>query len=460
MQKKLVGTLAPLSALKSAKLGETGTFAVGRQFLKWLKSSHQHAWQLLPLHQTQLEPNSASVHVPSPYKSYGIGLCESYLSKEYLDLEPDLEELSQFENENSDWLQDYAFFCALRDYFQTDDWSLWEKGVRDRDNDALRNMERKLAREIRNHIVIQYRLHKDYSALRKQAKDRDISLLGDFPFYIGYSSPLVWANQELFELDENKKMTFVSGLPDGPKAHFGRQVWNHPLYRWEEKDKGIMELWKLRMRYSSSLYDYVRLDHAKGFFNYGAMSINNQQEDQLKKGLGKKALVELLDYSQELGIQVFAEDSGDKLGELRNTLKEYDIPGIRVLRYAMAGKGGKEIDLTYADVSSYKSNTVAYTSTHDTETLLGFLEILTQKQKQLLSTSAGVEYSDSDKILATNLRTAVINSPANVVIIPIQDWLLTKDRINIPGTEKEVGDTNWRYQLNTPVEYLPPPQLN
>ncbi|HVF69844.1 MAG TPA: 4-alpha-glucanotransferase, partial [Xanthomonadales bacterium] len=97
----------------------------------------------------------------------------------------------------------------------------------------------------------------------------------------------------------------------------------------------------------------------------------------------------------------------------------------------------------------------AYTTTHDTETIVGYLEILTAEQKRTLSEVSNVKYDPENKIFAKRIRDALINSPADMVIFPIQDWLLTTERINIPGTEREIGDPNWKYKLITPVENLP-----
>ena len=132
-------------------------------------------------------------------------------------------------------------------------------------------------------------------------------------------------------------------------------------------------------------------------------------------------------------------------------LKEMEIAGIRIFRFAIKGD---EINEHYADVNSYPENCVAYTTTHDTETLLSYIQSLTHEQKQKLADYTEVSY-ESDKDLTKKLRNAVVHSSAKTVIIPMQDWLLTTDRINIPGTEKEINDLNWQFKLGCPVEELP-----
>src|SRR5258706_14021772 len=103
---KIIGTLVPLSALFSSTYPkeDKGTFSAGFAFLNWLKKTHQSAWQLLPLHETQLEPTGIN-HVPSLYKSFSIGMSPKYLPEDYMELITAQKELDIFTNENIVCLQ-------------------------------------------------------------------------------------------------------------------------------------------------------------------------------------------------------------------------------------------------------------------------------------------------------------------------------------------------------------------
>ena len=87
-----------MSALTSRKTdkNDDGTFATGLIFLDWLKKTNQSAWQILPLNETQLEPGSSTKHIPSPYKSYGIGLDPKYLSESFVGMYPSSSEKRDF----------------------------------------------------------------------------------------------------------------------------------------------------------------------------------------------------------------------------------------------------------------------------------------------------------------------------------------------------------------------------
>ena len=458
-KQKIIGTLVPVSALRSNKQSEKdwGTFETGLYFLNWLSKTHQSAWQLLPLHETQLEKGSATKHVPSPYKGYGIGLDPKYLPlSAKAQKRKSANGIEKFSKDNKEWIEDYALFCALRDHFGTDDWRKWDENLRGRKKPALDYYSKLLRREIEQHTLVRHRLYMEYAKLRRKAKKLKIKLVGDLPFYISVNSPLVWAHQDAFQIEKDGSLNKVSGIPDTPSAHFGRQVWGHPLYRWgkETQNAKVVNFWKIRLHYLSTLFDSIRFDHAKGLFEYGVIHPNNEKVDQYVKGPGLAVFEELVSYSQRIRLTIFAEDSGENLSEIRKSLAKLKIPGIKILRFALNEKKEK-INREYAQIAAYPKLTVAYTTTHDTEPLLGYLNKLSVGQKKSLSKATGVKYDPIGKIFAERLRRAVIESPADVVIIAMQDWLLTLDRINIPGTEKEVNDQNWQYKLKIPVEELP-----
>lgn len=455
---KIIGTLVPMSALFSSVLPkyDKGTFATGLIFLDWLKKTNQSAWQVLPLYETQLELGSQTKHIPSPYKSYGIGLAPKYLHTFFADVYPTEEEKHNFISENHEWIHDYVLFCALRDYFKTDDWRVWDDGLRSRNPKTLTEWSELLSKKIDTYIITQWRLHTSYAKLRSKAKKLGIILIGDISFYVSLQSPLVWANQDIFQIKKDGNMSYVSGAPGGAKSLFGRQIWGHPLYNWENKNchKAITAFWKMRLAHISKLFDFVRFDYAKGFFQHDAIDIKNPNGDTYKKGPGSIFFKELILFNNQNGVTSFAEDCGRNLEQLQLSMKKLHIPGVKIFRFGFDEKKGK-INEEYIRPAMYQANSVAYTTMHDTETLLGFLHSISNKQKQTLAERAHVSYDSNDTLFAKKLRNAVIASPANVVIVPIQDWLLTTDRINVPGTELAVNDPNWHYRLKTPIEELP-----
>lgn len=454
---KIIGTSAPLFCLKSSapelKNEKHGTTATAAVFLKWLKATGQGAWQILPLSETHLEPGSTTIHVSSPYKGYGIGLDPKWLSEEDTSAMPTASELRTFLRVEKDWVGDYTLFCALRDRFGTDDWSVWEKPIRQRKPKAIRAWKDELAKDIEEYAVMQWRCHRAFGRLREAARRNGILIIGDLPFYIPFRSPLVWTYAESFQLEKDGTMERVSGLPNGPKAHFGRQVWGHPLYRWKRKRR-VLALWKRRIDYFARFYDMMRLDHAKGFFHYGSMCPSNPNRDSIEKGPGREALKAIIIHARKLGLEPYAEDAGDRLEGIRETLKAFEVPGIRILRFAY-NERRKSIEPDYANVSNYPENSLTVTSTHDTIPIKAYIAKLSAKERAHVATHVGIETSDDAELFMSRLLASGIHSPSRITLVQMQDWIRSEARINTPGTETPTSDPNWRYRMEIPIEKLP-----
>lgn len=459
-EERTLGTAAPLWSLRSSRPGAgdeaCGTFETGRRFLDWLSRTGQTAWQLLPLSRTHLEPGSKRIRVPSPYKGYGVGFDPRHLSPALRDVMPLPEERRRFLKEQRWWIDDYALFEALTDRFGTDDWTAWPAAFRDRSPSALARFRKEGAEAIERAVVGQWRLSLDFDRLKAEARRRGIALLGDLSFYLPLRSPLVWANRACFDIGADGTLRRVSGVPDGPRAHYGRQIWGHPLYRWSHRGawRAIAALWRRRVAYHAFLYDHMRLDHAKGFYAYGAMDVRDRSKDRILPGPGTAQLDAVIAEARARGLGLYAEDAGDRLEELRRDLRSRRVSGIRIFRYAYNEKK-KIIEHDYAEPRHYPKNAFAYTTTHDTVTLMGYVRLLTMAETKKLCGHLVAALKTDARAQAATFRRLVLRSPAGTVILPIQDWLLSVDRINVPGTEKAVGDPNWRYRVPSPIEALP-----
>lgn len=453
---KTIGTFLPLTALRTdeslAAGRESGTILEALQFIDWLSSTGQGAWQLLPIAETHLEPGSPSTRVPSPYKGYGIGIDPAFIPPSRK--APTETELREFSRRHSGWLDDYALFCAIRDSSGTDDWTSWPEPLRQRDPSAIKEWAARHATQIRTHEAAQCAAHVAFTELRVHARAARVQLIGDLPFYLPLRSPLVWAFQECFDIHSDGKLRRVSGVPSGPKSYYGRQVWGHPLYRWKVTPERLAALWRMRIAHDATLYDRIRFDHVKGFYDYGAMDLTEPAQDAYLSGPGSATLAQLVAFARHLGLAPFAEDAGDKLDRVRHDLDRLAVPGVRILKFAYDERI-KRFSKGYAEVRRYPRSSVAYTSVHDSDPLLGYARALDDRDRRRLCRRLRLPYAADEISLCTLLRDLAIRSPSELVIIPLQDWLLISDRINVPGTEKEQGDTNWRWRMPLTIEELP-----
>jgi 4-alpha-glucanotransferase len=456
---KLIGTSMPIASLRTKESNESldhGTLVDAFIWLEWLAKTKQRAWQVLPLSQTHLEPGTTKRHAQSPYKGYGIGLDPRYLDGPWATTKPTPTELDSFRKREKAWLKDYVLFCAIRDRVGTDDWTSWPTELRQREPEALDAWATDNAAVISDLETEQWRLDHGFRRLRQRADALGIEIIGDLAYYLPLQSPLVWTNQTSFNISPNGSMRQVSGIPDGRKAAFGRQVWGHPLYRWDTPSQAgnPLDIWNIRLAAAANIHQSVRVDHIKGLYRYGVIDLDDTRRDHLATGPGLDALVALRSEATKLNLRLIGENLGGNTAAPRTDMERLGIPGIRVLCFAYNFRQN-ETNLFFADVHRYPENCYACTTSHDTETLIEFVLRLSENQAMHLCEHLQISYSDDKELLSNRMRQRLIDSPAKYVIIPLQDWFLWPDRINVPGTETPTDDPNWRWRMPVPVEELP-----
>jgi 4-alpha-glucanotransferase len=75
-------------------------------------------------------------------------------------------------------------------------------------------------------------LFREADQLKQYVHGRGIRLIGDLPFFVSTDSSDVWADPELFLLDERSRPTVVAGVPPEYFSADG-QLWGNPVYNWE-----------------------------------------------------------------------------------------------------------------------------------------------------------------------------------------------------------------------------------
>jgi 4-alpha-glucanotransferase len=349
-------------------------------------------------------------------------------------------EMNQFCLEHQDWLDDYALFVALADSFGTADWSRWPKELLQREATALERWRLRLSQSIAQEKFIQFIFHRQWWALKKLANENQVSLLGDLPIFVAYESADVWANPHCFYLNEGGKRTVVAGVPPDYFSETG-QLWGNPLYRWDALARDDYGWWVQRLRHSLQLYDSIRLDHFRGFEAYWEIPADapTAEKGQWVKGPGTSMFRAA---ENQLGkLPIVAEDLGMISDEVHQLREDLQFPGMRVYQFGFDDEGGR-----YHRPESYVENCVAYTGTHDNDTIVGWLQSRSKRLKpgeDILD-----EYLDPRAPDAYwHIVCQVAESAASTVIIPVQDILGLDNgaRMNVPG----LPDGNWGWRVET-----------
>ena len=477
MFKRSSGVLAHVTSLPSPHgVGTMGKTA--RDFVDFLAAAHQTYWQVLPLGHTGFGD--------SPYQCFSAAAGNPYLidmdllvedglltadevrqgdfnasadtadfeqladtrwplfRKAYSRVTPEMrEKIAVFTEKNSEWLPDYALFMALKEekYHHMPVYMWPDKDVRDRKPAALEKVTAELRDEVDFRIFLQYIFFKQWTALREYANEKGIQIIGDIPIYVAMDSADTWANPWLFKLDEKNCPTQVAGCPPDGFSATG-QLWGNPLYNWEVHRNSEYEWWIKRISNCFRLYDVVRIDHFRGFDEYYAIPYGDKTAENgwWEKGPGIDLFRAI---SARLGDrEIIAEDLGYMTDSVKQLVEESGYPNMKVIEFAFDERDtGNASDYL---PHNYPRNCVVYTGTHDNETLLSWLDDITPGERRQVREYLN-NFKDSGKELCDDLICLVMQSVANLCIIPMQDYLGLDNsaRMNQPST---LGK-NWKWRL-------------
>ena len=399
--------------------GKPGTLgAPARAFVDWLASTGQRYWQILPANPTDSfgSPYAGTSVFAGNERLLAVGGDELRARMEAFEPDAVYEEFMQA---NADWLDPYCCFAAISELEGTDCWQQWRPEWRCYAPELLDDP--RLAGGIRLHRFAQWEFEWEWMDLRAYANARGVRIIGDIPMYVAACSADVWATPEQFCLDADGNAQLQAGTPPDAFAKDG-QLWGNPCYRWDAMCADGYAWWMRRLARTFALYDVTRLDHFLGFQNYYAVPAGKTAlEGAWHEGPG----IDLFRRAFELlgPLPIIAEDLGSVTPATRALLAQVGCRGMDVLQFADGDvRGGW----------TPRAGKVAYTSTHDTQTLVGWCA-----ERFGLDEAAARE-------LAERLMRETYASGADVVMCTLQDAALLGDdaRMNVPG----VAEGNWSWQ--------------
>ncbi|MBO5240745.1 MAG: 4-alpha-glucanotransferase [Clostridia bacterium] len=475
-RKRQAGILMPVSSLPSSQgIGTLGEGAYA--FVDWLESAGMKIWQVLPLLPTG--------YGDSPYQSFASDALNYYFidfdalaqqglldKSDYEDLDWGKDErrvdygkqfsqktqvlrkaFAAFDKTDDKWREflafgqyyDFALFTSLKIRFGYKAWDEWDEPLKRAQKDAIAAHEKEYREEIEFWQFTQFVFLEQWKKLKAYANGKGISIMGDMPIYVAYDSVETWLyRKELFALDRKGNVSLRAGVPPDDFCEDG-QLWGNPVYDWKKMKKDGYSWWKNRIRYAFSLFDSVRIDHFRGFDRFYAIpaSAETAKEGEWQDG-PKVALFEDMKTCA-----IVAEDLGVIDEGVRTLMRDTGYPGMKVFEFAFNGDPENE----YLP-SQYSENCVAYTGTHDNDTLRAFLENMDKKQRREFEEALEAECLKADvayicETLEDECESIVrllMSSKANVVIVPMHDVLCFGEeaRLNAPST---VSDRNWTFRF-------------
>ena len=469
------GLLLHLTSLPSPfGIGDLGPWAY--KFIDFLAEARQSYWQILPLNPTDLGRGNSPYHSASAFAGNPLLISPELLFQDGLLNQEDLSgqgkfsearvdyfearsfkerllhqafehfktskenhDYEEFRAQNAYWLDDYTFFMALKAHFRGEVWSEWPEALRERNPDDLESMGKTLQDAIEREAFLQYLFFKQWHMLKDYCNKKDIKIIGDMPIYVVHDSADLWVRPELCKLDEKRRPLAVAGVPPDYFSETG-QLWGNPVYRWDVLKERGYDWWIQRLEHAFSLFDFVRIDHFRGFVSYWEVGAD---EKNAINGKWVEAPAEdffrvILDRFPEAPI--IAEDLGLITPDVWEVMDHFGFPGMKVLLFAF----GDDLPTNPYAPHNYIKNCVVYTGTHDNNTARGWFEKEAKpEEKTRLAIYLGREIAAKE--VHWELVRLAMMSVANTAIIPIQDILGLGEpsRMNRPAKK----DGNWKWRL-------------
>jgi 4-alpha-glucanotransferase len=340
-------------------------------------------------------------------------------------------EFETFQAQEFNWLSDFALFMAIKEAQGGVSWEHWPEPLRQRAPQVLQQARQSEA--VQRHAFRQFLFFRQWNALRAYAHSQGLKIVGDAPIFVAYDSADAWANPHLFYLNEEGLPTVVAGVPPDYFSSTG-QLWGNPLYRWEVHAQSDYAWWLARLRAIFKQVDLVRLDHFRGFAGYWAVPYGNLTAEigEWRPGPGQQFFAAIREALGDLPI--IAEDLGVITPDVIEMRDAFNLPGMRIFQFGFGSPRDPFLP------HNYVRNCVAYTGTHDNDTVRGWYKTAPKKEQRLAR-----KYLNATE---RNLPWAMIRmlwaSVANTVVAPMQDLLALgpEARMNFPG--KPAGNWGWR----------------
>ena len=462
------GILMHISSLPNPYgIGSMGKCAY--EFIDFLEAAGQTYWQVLPLCPTG--------YGDSPYQSFSVFAGNPYL----IDLDFLIEEgllekqeaesfswgqnhqrvdyASLYENrckllllafrrfhpddafysfieENSQWLSDYSLFMALKDRFGGKPWQEWPRELMLREPEAMAACREEMAEQLQFHYFLQYLFFRQWQALRRYAGEKGIRIIGDVPIYVPLDSSDVWANPQLFQLDENCRPQMVAGVPPDSFTAEG-QLWGNPLYDWDKMKQQNFRWWIQRLSAAAKMYDMIRLDHFRGFESYWAVPAGdkNAMNGCWKPGPAMDFIRAVQEAFPDLDF--IAEDLGYLTPEVHQLQQNSGYPGMKVLQFAFDSREASNY-LPH----TYTVNSVCYTGTHDNLTLAQWFREAAEEDIALAKAYLGLSQEEG---YVWGMIRGCMSAVSKLSIVQMQDYLELggEARMNFPGT---LSGNNWSWR--------------
>lgn len=481
------GVLLHITSLPSLYgVGDLGKSAY--EFCNFLVETDQSYWQVLPLNPTlpvfgnsPYSSNSAfagnpllispdllvedgylsnrclqcGADLPSGKVDYGqsLSLKLKILDKAFRNVKKNLHNNDQFNDfcsENSHWLDNYSYYCSLKEYFGDHGWIDFPEEIKDKKEPGFSDFKSELSDSILKNMFCQFLFFRQWNLLKQYCNNNGVKIVGDLPFYVNHDSEDVWSNRNYFKLDNDGNPLFVSGVPPDYFSETG-QRWGNPVYNWARLKENNYEWWTRRIEHNLNLFDILRLDHFRGFASYWEIPVEEKNAVN-----GRWADVPSEDFFEMLlsrftPERFIAEDLGEITSDVVELRDKYNFPGMNVLQFAF----GDDYPNGSFLPENNREHSIIYTGTHDNNTTLGWWnKEATAEQRRRVTEYIGESEDFDGSDINWKFIELALGSRARISIIPLQDILGLGDESKMNKPSLSDGNWQWRFEYSLIVDKL------
>lgn len=352
----------------------------------------------------------------------------------------------EFTKNNRKWLKDYCVYTVTKEYENGKEWYDWaDEDLKNHNTEAVEKAYQKHKDTIEFLEFLQYEFFRQWEEVKDYANKNGVEIIGDLPIYVSLASSDVWAHRELFDLDSKGHPNAVAGVPPDYFSADG-QKWGNPLYDWEQMESNGYNWWLDRLAQMFDMFDIVRIDHFRAFASYWAVPADapTARNGEWKKGPAMKFFSKVIDrYGDD---RIIAEDLGVIDDGVLKLIKDTGFLCMRVMQFGFDSRG-ESIHL----VHNFPTNCVAYTGTHDNNTVLGWLWEASPDDREFALDYCSYQGNDwarggfESESVKSVIKT-LWRSNALITVVPVQDLCgFGKDtKMNMPG----VPNGNWAFRLS------------
>jgi 4-alpha-glucanotransferase len=297
-------------------------------------------------------------------------------------------------------------------------WYEWPDRLRSFDHLAIEAAQKQLVEKIHRKNVLQFLFLRYWERLHSEAQYLGIRIILSVPVFVPHNSYELWANQSLFFVDGEGKMTATSGFSPSKKMERGMRF-PGPQYRWNRIKGDGYKFWINRLRRELQVVDLVSLENFHALFECHEFPVDGEDvADGHLVPTGDQHLLECVFETLQTRNVIAADFAVSNL-KMERAIRHYEMASAVAMPFCFSKERGNSQTFP----KYYTRGHIAYTSNHFSDSLLQWLKRftgpLTSEARRELQRCFGTALNGVNRNALGTLR----DSDAGAVMTTLQDLL-------------------------------------